>query len=452
MRTAASEDKGLLPLLAAAALLAMLTVLGVLDVNQSAISSYVTIVLMHGVIYLVAIITVLKWPGGTKTLVVVLLVALILRAIAMTALPNLSTDAFRYVWDGRLGWEGISPYLFVPADEQLAALRDAEIYPNLNQKERAVTIYPPVAQLLFMIGVAIQDGIAGMKALMLLCEAVTVAALIGWLRAEGLPLSRVLIYAWHPLPIWEFASQAHLDAAATTLLVLGIWAAVRKRQGLTGALFATAALVKYFPVVLLPALWRRWDWRLPVALAATMAIIALPYMSSAGTGVLGFLGQHLDNEGYRSGWGFHAVWYLREFQIADPSGAQFVAVALTILAAIAAWALFGRGADEFKPGRMVLLGAAFVFFTSPHYPWYFGFLCALAVRVPHPALLVMTITCATLQLPRLDGGYSWTHLYAMTYVLPLIVWALWKLATRYSPPLDRLNRDLLRLDTVNIRL
>lgn len=452
MRTAASEDKSLLPLLAAAALLTVMTVLGVFDVNQSAIGSYVTIVLMQGVIYLAAIITVLRWPGGTKTLVVILVVALILRAIAMTALPNLSTDAFRYVWDGRLGWEGISPYLFVPADEQLAALRDAEIYPNLNQKERAVTIYPPVAQLLFMIGVAIQDGIAGMKALMLLCEAITVAALIGWLRVEGLPLSRVLIYAWHPLPIWEFSSQAHLDAAATALLMLGIWAAVNRRQGLTGALFAMAALVKYFPVVLLPALWRRWDWRLPAALVATTAVIALPYMTSAGTGVLGFLGQHLDNEGYRSGWGFHAVWYLREFQIADPPGALYVAVALTILAAIAAWALFSRGAEEFKPGRLVLLGAAFVFLTSPHYPWYFGFLCALAVRVPHPALLVMTITCATLQLPRLDGGFSWTHLYAMTYVLPLIVWAIWKLATRYSPTLDRLNRDVLRLDSANIRL
>ncbi len=452
MRAAVADDKGLLLLLAAAVLLVLLTVRGVFDVNQAAISSYVAIVVMHAAIYLAAIAIVLRWRGGLATLVVILGVALLLRAIAMAALPNLTTDAFRYVWDGRLGWEGISPYLFVPADERLADLRDADIYPYINQKERAVTIYPPVAQLLFMIGVTIQDGIAGMKAVMLLCEALTVTALIGWLRAEGLPLSRVLIYAWHPLPIWEFASQAHLDAAATTFLVLGIWAAVHRRQGLTGALFAIAAHVKYFPLVLLPALWRRWDWRLPTFLFATAIIVVLPYLTSAGTGLLGFLGQHLDNEGYRSGWGFHAVWYLREFQIADPPGGLYVAFALVILGAIAAWAVFYRGAYDFRPERLALLGAAFVFLTSPHYPWYFGFLCALAVRVPHPALLVMTISCVTLQLPRLDGGFSWTHLYAMTYVLPLIVWGLWELAIRTSPRLGRLDRDLLRLDTANIRL
>lgn len=452
MRAAALDDKGLPLLLSAAVFLALLTAWGVIEVNHANISSYVAAALVHGAIYLAAVILILRWPGGLATLVVILIVAVFLRAIAITALPNLTTDAFRYVWDGRLGWEGISPYLYVPADERLAGLRDAEIYPHINQKERAVTIYPPVAQLLFMMGVAAHDGIAGIKAIMLLCEAVTVVALVGWLRAEGLPLSRVLIYAWHPLPIWEFASQAHLDAAATAFLVLGIWAALRGRQGWTGALFAMAALVKYFPVVLLPALWRRWDWRLPVFLVATAGIAALPFVTAAGTGIFGFLGQHLDNEGYRSGWGFHVVWYLREFWITEPPGALYIAVALVVLLAFAAWAVFDRGAEEYKPERLALLGAAFVFLTSPHYPWYFGFLCALAVRIPHPALLVMTISCVTLQLPRLDGGFSWTHLYAMTYVLPLIVWGVWEVVIRYSPRLGRLNRDLLRLDTGNKRL
>ncbi len=452
MHAAVLDDKGLAPLLAAGVFLALLTAWGVVEVNQADISSYVAVALVQGAIYLAAVILILRRPGGLATLVVILIVAVLLRAIAITALPNLTTDALRYVWDGRLGWDGISPYLYAPADERLADLRDAEIYPHINQKERAVTIYPPVAQLLFMMGVAIHDGIAGMNAIMLLCEAVTVVALVGWLRAEGLPLSRVLIYAWHPLPIWEFASQAHLDAAATAFLVLGIWAALHRRQGWAGALFAMAALVKYFPVVLLPVLWRRWDWRLPVFLVATASIFALPYVTASGTGVLGFLGQHLDNEGYRSGWGFHAVWYLREFRFADPPGVIYVAVALMVLLAIAAWAVFYRGAEEYRPERLVLLGAAFVFLTSPHYPWYFGFLCALAVRIPHPALLVMTISCVTLQLPRLDGGFSWTHLYAMTYVLPLIVCGLWEVVIRYSPRLGRLNRDLLRLDTGNKRL
>ncbi len=454
MRVEGASESGretVVLLVVAAAVLAFLTAQAAVLVDRSDLSGFAWAAMAHGAVYLMAAVWVLRNPGGLGTIIVILVGALILRALAMTALPNLTTDALRYVWDGRLGWEGISPYLYVPADERLAHLRDTEIYPDINQKEGAVTIYPPVAQLIFMAGVAIHDGIGGMKAVMLGFEVVTIAALIGWLRSEGLPVSRILIYAWHPLPIWEFASQAHLDSAATAFLVLGIWAALSKRQGLTGMLFAFAALVKYFPVVLLPALWRRWNWRLPVALFATAVLFYLPYVFEAGGGVIGFLGQHLDNEGYGAGWGFHAVWLLRDLNLADPPGWQYVICALMILFGFAAWCVFQRGAAEFRPERVALLGAAFVFLTSPHYPWYFGFLCALAVRVPHPSLLVMTLLCISLNEQRAEG-YSWTGYFVLTYYLPLAVWAVWEAGVRLSPKLARINDKLLRLPGENSRL
>lgn len=432
-------------LLVVAVLLAILTAQASVLVAHGQRVEFVWVSLAHGAIYIAAVVAVLRAPGGWGSLWLILIAALVLRVLAMTAPPYLTTDAFRYVWDGRLAWEGISPYLYVPADEQLAHLRDAAIYPNINQKEHAVSIYPPMAQLVFAAGVAVQDGIGGMKAVMLACEFVIVIALLGWLRSEQLPPSRILIYAWHPLPIWEFASQAHIDAAATAFLALGIWAAVQRRQGLTGALFALAALVKYFPLVLLPALWRRWDWKLPIALFATMVAFYLPYLSGAGGGALGFLSQHLGNEGYRDGYGFHVIWYLRDFEIADPPGWLYAGSALIAIFALAAWAVFKRAATEFRPERLALLGAAFVFLTSPHYPWYFGFLCVLAVRIPHPALLVMTVASMMLHIKGLNG-YTWTEVYAVTYVLPLIVWAVWETGIRISPRLRQTNDDWLRID------
>lgn len=445
------DEKGLSLLILAALFLALLTAQAAVLVDFERPVGFVGACLLHGAAYVAAVALVLRYPGGRYTLAAILIAALLLRALAMTALPNLTTDALRYVWDGRLGWEGISPYLFTPSDERLIHLRDAAIYPDINQKETAVTIYPPVAQIIFMAGVAIQDGIGGMKALMLAFEAVTIAALIGWMRTEGLPASRVVIYAWHPVTIWEFAGQAHIDAAATAFLTLGILAAVRRRQGLSGSLFAFAALVKYFPLVLLPALWRRWDWKLPVALLGTAAALYLPYVLGAGSAVIGFLGQHLDNEGYRAGWGFHVIWFLRDFNIADPPGWLYLSAAAASLIALALWALFQRRADEFRPERLVLLGAAFAVLSSPHYPWYFGFLCALAVRIPHPALILMTLMCVTMHLPR-DQDLSWTEVYAATFVLPLVVLTLWELAVRLSPTLRRLNGQILRLDTHNTRL
>jgi hypothetical protein len=44
--------------------------------------------------------------------------------------PRLSTDIYRYIWDGRLQGAGVNPYLYVPVDPRLAELRDDSIYPK----------------------------------------------------------------------------------------------------------------------------------------------------------------------------------------------------------------------------------------------------------------------------------------------------------------------------------
>lgn len=389
-------------------------------VDQHEIASYVRSALFHGAIYLAGVWWVLQPNRRSGDLGLILMVAVVIRALAMSAEPNLTSDAYRYVWDGRIQLSGFNPYLHIPVDEKLAHLRDAEIFPNINQKERAVTIYPPFAEMIFAFGVWVYDGLASMKATMLAFEAVTVWALIAWMRADGLPAERVLIYAWHPLPIWEFASQAHIDSAATAMLVLGILAAVRGRQGLSGLAFSFAAMVKYFPVVVMPALWRRWDWRMPVVLVLGIAVLYIPYVLGAGTNIFGYLFQHLDNEGYGAGYGFHPIWLLRDFKLADPPGWTWVMFSLCVLGALAAWALFMRRPDEIKPERIALLGAAFVFFTSPHYPWYFAFLVALLVRVPHVALFAMTLLSVLLYYPH-SSTLNWSQLYALVYYLPVIL-------------------------------
>lgn len=439
-----ADDANSLPvLLLCAFVLSVLTATAVNFVDHANIPAYVQTSLLHALVYCIAIIWTLRNPGRTKTLFFILAVALFLRFIAMTAEPYLTTDAFRYVWDGRVGLAGINPYSFVPADPELSQLRDTKIYPHINQKEHAFTIYPPFAQFVFMAGTAIQNSLTGMKVMMFLFECLTVAAILGWLHSENLPKSRVIIYAWHPLPIWEFSSQAHIDAAAVGLLALGIWAATQRRQALVGVLFACAALVKYFPLVLLPALWKRWDWRLPTALLATIAVLYLPYVwYGDAEKVLGFLGKHLGNEGYQQGYGFYLVWFLRDFEIADPPGWLYIWVALSVLGLLAAITTFKRPRHEIKPEYLAVLGAVFVLLTSPHYPWYFGFLCVLAVRIPHPALILMTITCVTLQLPR-SAELGWSELYAVTYVLPVAIWIGWTVLTRYSFTIRELNRWIL---------
>src|SRR5262249_40601827 len=146
----------------------------------------------------------------------------------------LSTDVARYVWDGRVQAAGTNPYRYVPADTQLAPLRDQAIYPHINRVDYAVTIYPPVAEMIFLLASRVSESFTMMRLTMIGFEAVTVLALLALLDHDGRPAARVLIYAWHPLTIWEFAGTGHVDAAAIALMTLAMLAARRAPPRLAG--------------------------------------------------------------------------------------------------------------------------------------------------------------------------------------------------------------------------
>ena len=303
-----------------AAAMIVVTALAAVALAAPDLPQFVGFQLVHAGLYVAALVLVLRRPARGLDLMLILCVAAVLRAIAMQAPPNLTTDGLRYVWDGRIQWAGFNPYLHAPADAVLAHLRDAAIYPGIYLKEMAVTIYPPFAEMLFALANAVSDSLRGIKALAAAAEAVTVLALLGWLKALGLPRERVAIYALHPLPMWELSAMAHIDAAAIAVTMLAILAVARQRQGIAGGLMAAAFATKYFPLVLVPALWRRGGWSMPLAFAGVVAVLYLPYAWGAGWGVLGFLSSHLDNEGYAAGYGFHIIWILRDFGLPAPAG------------------------------------------------------------------------------------------------------------------------------------
>jgi hypothetical protein len=60
------------------------------------------------------------------------------------------------------------------------------------------------------------------------------------------------------------------------------------RTLLAGVAVTLGALIKPVALLALPVFWRPWSWRLPLAVAATLAVAYLPYLS-VGSGVLGFL-------------------------------------------------------------------------------------------------------------------------------------------------------------------
>jgi hypothetical protein len=179
--------------------------------------------------------------------------------------PRLSTDIYRYIWDGRVQGAGINPYLYLPVDPRLAGLRDKSIYPNINRREYAHTIYPPVAQMFFFVVTRVTESVRGLKGIIVLLDLVTMGLVVAMLRAIGQPAERVIVYAWHPLPIFEFGASGHIDALMICFIALALFARTREKFGIAGFALGAATLVKLIPIILFPAIYRRWDKKLPVA-------------------------------------------------------------------------------------------------------------------------------------------------------------------------------------------
>jgi len=341
---------------------------------------FVGLLAVAAIVYLFAIRVMLRRPTSAVSAPIVLAVAIAMRVPVLLAPPFLSSDMYRYVWDGRVQVAGINPYRYVPADPALQPLRDAAIFPHINRADTARTIYPPVAQLVFQAVARVSQNVIAMKVAMVAFEALACWAVLRLLAMAQLPAERVLIYAWNPLAVWEFAGNGHVDAIATGLLAVALLLRAVRRDAWVGVALGAAVLVKFLPAAMAPALWRPKGphgapWRMPLA---ALALIAGLYWLYSGVGwhVLGFLPGYFGDEDLSQGTG---IWLLSGIGLVvtvTPLMAKiYAAVVLVCLAALAAWIAFrprGPAADARRVcGDAAILAAAVTVAISPHYPWYF---------------------------------------------------------------------------------
>jgi alpha-1,6-mannosyltransferase len=362
------------------------------------LNRFIAAALLQGVVWAVAATIVARGAGGGSVLALILATAILLRLGALAAPVYLSDDVYRYIWDGRVQAAGINPYRYVPTDAHLAPLRDEAVFPNINRNNYAPTIYPPVAQILFLLATRFGETVPAMKLALVAVEAIGIGALLLVLRAARAPRENILFYAWHPLPVWEIAGSGHLEAAVVAFVALALAATLGGRRVLSGAALAAATLVKFFPVVLVPALWRPsksnlGDWRWPAGFAAVIVAAYLPYLG-VGPRVLGFLPAYLAEENLAAGSGFWALDLAR--RVIPVSVALYLALAATVLAGLAIGALRGPADPRASLPWATALSTAALLFASPHYAWYFVWLVALLCVAPWWPAFWPTLTAVLL--------------------------------------------------------
>jgi hypothetical protein len=355
------------------------------------------------ILYLAAVFLILTQPVDRFTFPIILTVAIACRLVTLFAEPYLSSDIYRYVWDGVVQHAHISPYRYVPGDPVLGFLRDPnqDVFDNINRRDYAHTIYPPAAQALFYLITWVSPTVTFMKTVMVLFEGVTMYGLITLFQYLGVRREQTLLYAWCPLLIWEIAGSGHLDSVAMAFIVLALLARYRKQPVLAGLFLAVAILLKLYPVVLFPALYRRGDWKMPATMAGVIAGSYAAY-SSVGVLVFGFLGGYVREEGIASGSRYFLLELTQRIPgLHDLTTTAYYCFGAGVFAAIVWWCWrttsggngserldrFGGVGEASFLAPAFALAAALMFLFSPHYAWYIIWLVPFFTLMPNLPVL-----------------------------------------------------------------
>jgi alpha-1,6-mannosyltransferase len=194
--------------------------------------------------------------------------------------PTLSTDVYRYVWDGRIQRLGYNPYLVVPSDPAHRELHTAET--RLMNHPDLPTPYPAGAELFFRAAMTVNESARAMKLAVAICDAASVAVLLLWLIDSGRNPWLVLAYAWNPLVSLEGVGNGHIDLLGAFCLIVTAFSLSRGRRTIAALALALGVAVKFLPVVLLPLFWRRIRIRDAALAIALLALLYLPFLNSGG--------------------------------------------------------------------------------------------------------------------------------------------------------------------------
>jgi uncharacterized protein (TIGR03382 family) len=380
----------------------------------------------------------LCWRGlgiGRRGIVLVLGVAFVLRVVAFdpASPPPLTTDTYRYAWDARVQAAGTNPYRYPPAAPELAHLRDAEIWPNVNRNDW-LTVYPPGAEASFLAARTVfGTDVRATTWLFLLAEASALALLLVVLTRLRAPPERVAIAAWHPLAVSEIAANGHADALALLAgaALLAAWSAGRRE--LVGVAVAFGALVKLGPLLLVPALARGGGRRFVLS---ALGVVAAGYAAyaSAGSNVVGSLFRYLDREDLGSlAWWALAPHLGRE-------GARTLLL-LAVLALVAIVSLRAHDTVEQVARTCLLVLGGLLLASAFLQPWYALWLLPFLVVTAAPAWLWLTGTLPLLYVFGLEGGPLPGWVRAAIYAPFVMLSLAWLVRRRRPapvalPPLD----------------
>lgn len=336
-----------------------------------------------------------------------LAIALIARLILLFAVPELSNDFFRFIWDGELITRGINPYAHIPNDliSQGPFYNDAymrSLYHGMGELSQSnFSCYPVLNQFLFVIPAkmfdSIESNVISLKVIMILADIGIIYIGRKILILLKKPVHYIWLYALNPFIILEFSGNLHFEGVMIFFMLLGIYYVMTDKWILAALFFGFAIQIKLIPIMLIPFLYKKLRWRKSIGFTAMTTFVVV------GLGALLINQSFLDNfmqsiNLYFGNFEFNASLYnlLEEYTLTTKGyteiakdGPFLSKIATVLIILLAAFRSFKEDKQLFS-GMMFALLIYYLFATTVH-PWYISLILIFSVFTQYKFGLIWSI-------------------------------------------------------------
>ncbi|SDX16054.1 Protein of unknown function [Lutibacter oricola] len=364
-------------------------------------TDYTQLIALYTLLF-VASFYLLKLNKNNLSFLVV--IAVVFRLLFLFAIPNLSQDFYRFIWDGRMILEGFNPYLFTPESfilkGEFPVAQAQELYAGMGTLNGShFTNYPPINQLCFVIaglfaGKSIVGSALVMRLLIILADVGIFYFGTKLLKNLKLPLYNIFFYFLNPFIIIELTGNLHFEAVMLFFVVWSLYLLHKNKWQLAAVIFAFSVSVKLIPLLFLPLFFQKLGFKKSVGFYGVVGVVNvllfLPFISSE------FIINYTETVGlWFQNFEFNAsIYYIaREIGYLFRGYNEIAVIGkilpLVVIIFIVIITFFRKNKTTIELITAMLFGLSFYYFTSTTvHPWYISTLLLLSVFTKYKFPLV----------------------------------------------------------------
>lgn len=334
------------------------------------------------------------------------------RLLFLFSTPLLSDDFYRFIWDGRLWFNGINPFAELPTyymqNQGEAPLGINKELFNLINSPTHYTVYPPIPQFINWVAAWLASDslwLSGviMRIAHITAEAGTLLLLPQVLKGFKVDVKNIAWYALNPLIIIELVGNLHHEALMIFFLMLFLSNYLQQKWNGAGFAFAMAVAAKLIPLMFLPAIVFRLNLkqniRFLIVFVVSLSISFAPLLDPTFfSGMENSLLLYYQNFEFNAGiyYTFREVGYwIKGYNMIALIGKFF---AFGVTAAILFISVRAHYKKQLLTETLLWISTVFALFSLILHPWYI-------------ALVILFAT-----LTRYKFAFLWSLLIMGTYV------------------------------------